>query len=439
MLKRCLIVCGIATVLCVAVRHNGLDDALIYARYIRNAVAGRGLVFNVGERVNALTSPLLAAILLATSWLMRGHVLVAEMTVSTCFMAGACIMAEQFAPWAGMLIASTSYFYLCFGMETTLFLFLITLTLLLYIKGRLGLIPLLALLTFLTRFEGGLLGAVIAYDMFRKRTFPQLRSWIAPVVVFAAYMAFNLHFYGHVLPASASAKFGQGLSGYWGRWPRAFLHPPGPLYKSFYRSIYVIPLALVFGVLGVRAQRGSTMNLILLPFLGGLLAFYVLFNIPNYHWYDAPFVFFILIYAVIGLPKTRLTRPLLAAAILECTIVGFLGMYRLGSMSDYAQAGQWLEAHSSANAKVAAAEIGTIGWNCDRNVDDILGLTNPKNAVLLSHRDTVSWLEQDKPDYVVVHASPWFAETVAVTSPLYTYEPVHFGQIYLMRRKDSTK
>src|ERR1051326_8921364 len=35
-----------------------LDDALIYARYARNFLAGAGLVYNRGEIHNAVTSPL---------------------------------------------------------------------------------------------------------------------------------------------------------------------------------------------------------------------------------------------------------------------------------------------------------------------------------------------------------------------------------------------
>src|SRR5688500_20329503 len=38
------------------------DDALIVSRYAENLVDGRGLVFYVGERINALTSPLHALI-----------------------------------------------------------------------------------------------------------------------------------------------------------------------------------------------------------------------------------------------------------------------------------------------------------------------------------------------------------------------------------------
>lgn len=429
--------CCITALLSFAVRHYELDDALIYARYVRNALHGNGLVFNAGEQINALTSPLFSVLLLVASWLLHGKILLAGMLLSAIFLAASCILAEDLAPWSGVLIASTGYFYLCFGMETTLFLFMIVLTFTFYRKGKLELVPTLALLTVLTRFEGGLLAFIIAADMWRTRRFPRLRAFLWPALILVAYFAFNFHFYRRLLPSSAGAKFSQGFSGYWGRWPRAFMHVP--IMTIFHNSIYVLPLAVILGILGVRSHRKTPMNRILLPFVGGLLAFYLFLNIPNYHWYDAPFIFFVLIYAVAGVPRTRLAHILLAAVIAQSAVTAAWYLRQGGVHTDYVAADKWLSSHSAPGAKIATVETGTIGWYTDRNVDDILGLTNPKNALLLQHHDLYTWLEQDKPDFVIMHDPPAFGERAAAASPHYTYEPIHFGAIGLMRRKDATQ
>jgi arabinofuranosyltransferase len=290
----------------------------------------------------------------------------------------------------------------------------------------------------LTRFEGGLLAVVIAADIWRTHRFPRMRAYVWPALIVATYLAFNFHFYGALLPSSASAKFAQGFSGYWGRWPSGFMHVRIIL-SIFHDSIYVLPLAVVLGILGVRADRGTPMNRILLPFLGGLLAFYVLLNIPHYHWYYAPFIFFLLVYAVAGIPQTRLAHILLAAVIVQCTIATVWSLRRSGPREDYMTADKWLAAHSAPGAKIATVETGSIGWYTDRYVDDILGLTNPKNAVLLQHRDLQTWLEQDKPDFVIMHNPPAFGETAAAASSHYVYVPVHFGAVSLMRRKETTQ
>jgi hypothetical protein len=437
-----LAICGITALLSITGRHFQLDDALIYARYTRNALHGMGLVFNAGERVNALSSPLFSVLLLIASWALHGRILLAGNLLSAGFLAAACILAENLAPWSGVLIASTEYFYLCFGMETSLFLFLIVLTLTLYLKGRLEWVPTLALLTTLTRFEGGLLAVVIAADIWHTRRFPRhfprIRAYVWPALILAGYLAFNFHFYGALLPSSASAKFAQGFSGYWGRWPRAFTHVR-PIFSFFRATPYILPLAVILGILGVRAHRGTPMNRILLPFLGGLLAFYLLLNIPNYHWYDAPFIFFLLVYSVAGIPQTRLAHILLAAVIVQCTIAAAWSLRRTGPREDYVNADKWVAAHSAPGAKIATVETGSIGWYTDRYVDDILGLTNPKNAVLLQHRDLQTWLEQDKPDFVIMHNPAAFGETAAAASSDYVYVPVHFGPISLLRRKDTTQ
>ena len=52
-------------------RGHELDDALIYARYIQNLISGNGLVYNTGEYVNGLTSPLFAYLSITPAWVMN--------------------------------------------------------------------------------------------------------------------------------------------------------------------------------------------------------------------------------------------------------------------------------------------------------------------------------------------------------------------------------
>ena len=53
---------ALALLLLHAFRYDFVaDDAFITARYVRNLLAGEGLVYNPGERVEGFTSPLWAA------------------------------------------------------------------------------------------------------------------------------------------------------------------------------------------------------------------------------------------------------------------------------------------------------------------------------------------------------------------------------------------
>ena len=439
MFRRILIICLIVSALCYAQRHYAFEDALIYARYVRNALAGYGLVFNPGERINALTSPLFGVLLLAASWLLHGHILVASTILSTIFLIAAASIAEAIAPWSGVLIASTGYFYYCFGMETTLFLFMLVLCLYLYLQEQFFWLPLVCLLTLLARFEGVFLVLPIVWQLWRGKRMPALSSYLAPALIVLAYLWFNHHFYGHVLPASASAKFEHGLSGYWGRWPRAFLKSGLVVMMPFRWSFYVIPATVVLAAIAIKKLKGTPINAVVPPFVVGLFAFYLLLNIPNYHWYDAPFAFFGTIYAMLALPRNKIAYGILAVVIVNCAVAGFIELRTAGPIVRYEQVAQWIDAHSAPDAKVAAVEIGTIGWNTDRNVDDIIGLTNPANAHLLAKRDLTTWLERDKPDYVVVHTPPAFGENAAAHSTNYEFEPEDFNGIRIMHRKDSTR
>lgn len=439
MWKRVLLISAICSSLCISQHYVTLDDALIYARYVQNALDGQGLVFNAGERINALTSPLLGVLLLATSWLLHGHVLLAELVLSTCFLIGASSLAEAMAPYSGLLLASTAFFYSCFGMETTLFLFMLMLCVFLFVKERYALLPLVAVLTVLTRFEGALMAVILLWRLWRERRLPRPVAFLPALAVALAYIGFNVYFYGHLLPSSTTAKLMQGYSGYWGPWPRAFFHLYPALYERFIPSFYIVPGAFVLAFVAAWKLRGSRLNQVVLPFLAGLLVFYVAFNIPNYYWYYAPFVCFGIFYAVLALPRTRATSIVLSLVIAECAITGILQLRHSGPVIAYRDMSAWINTHTAPDAKIAAVEIGTVGWNCKRNVDDIIGLTNPKNAALIAHRDLRTWLAQDKPDYVIMHQKPLLGEIAAAESADYSYLPVHYGGIYLMRRKDSSR
>jgi arabinofuranosyltransferase len=433
MWKRVLVICGICTVLSIAQQTIKLDDAFIYARYIRNALDGHGLVFNAGERINALTSPLMGYILLAFSWLLRGHVLLAEMILSTVFLASACSLAEALVPYSGMILASTAFFYTCFGMETPLFLMMLMLCLFLYVKERYFWLPLACTLMTLTRFEGGLFACILLWRVWQEHRIPPLRSFIAPAFIAGIYFAFNLTYYGLLLPSSTTAKILHGKSGYWGS--HAFFHLNPQIYGKFLYSAYIVPAAIILAFLAAWRFRGSRYNRSVLPFLVGLFAFYAALNIANYFWYVAPFIFFGIFYAVIPLRRNQVVRMVLALVIVECTVTGWISLRRDQANQGYIAASRWLSQNTRTDAHLAALEIGTIGWYTPRYVDDILGLTNPKNSELIAHHDGTSWLEQDKPDYVIIHEKPIFNEAAAANSPRYERLPMTFAGIYIARRR----
>lgn len=407
---RALLIGAISAALVLLAGDSKIDDSYIYARYIANALAGHGLVFNPGEPVNALTSPLYAYLLLGTSWALAGHVLLAQKMLSFVGMAGASLLAESRVKYAGLMVVTSGYFFGLVGMESAWFVLLLIATILAYEGGKLDAVPVLLVLTCLTRFDGGALLLVIGWDMVRKRAFPSWQAFAMAVAIALAWAAFNCYYYGHILPDSIGAKVGQGSSGYWGGFLSSGL---GSLWPAF-RKIGLLPLVAipVLTVVCLRNVR-SEFNGLSAPALGIMLAFYIGFNVPGYAWYFAPFIFFGLMFAVQGLESLMPLRRwmLLAPALQLCAAVAYLGIPK--APHPYLEVGPWLAANTPPGARVATCEIGMLGWTSRREIIDILGLTTPKNAAHVSHRDLTSWLAEDSPDYVIAHDPAWWCEKAA--------------------------
>ena len=418
-------------------RHAQIDDALIYARYMSHALAGHGFVFNVGEQVNGLTSPLFCYILFATSWLLHGNILLASAVISAVFLFLASVLIERLVPLAGFLVATTGYFYVQVGMETALFLFMLALTVTLFYEEKFNWLPSVVALLILTRFEGGLMAPVLVWQFYRRRQWPAWSSYLPALLIAGVYLALNYHTYGHLLPSSTSAKIGQGLSGALGPWPTAFFGMAPQLERDFIRTFYVVLALPILAAIGAWQLRGTALNRVVLPFCGLLLAFYVLLNIPGYRWYFAPFFFFAMLYAAKAIPQNRVaysvTAIVLAAAFVTNAFVVKRSTDHLAA--SYNALADWLNKNTPPNAKIEAVETGRLGFYCDRYIYDIMGLTTPKNAAHVARGEWSAWLAEDTPDYIVMHKPALKWEKAALSDP--HYEPTSFsdGSVYVLRRK----
>jgi hypothetical protein len=135
------------------------------------------------------------------------------------------------------------------------------------------------------------------------------------------------------------------------------------------------------------------------------------------------------------MPQSKTASAIAAVVVLQCVAVSTYKGSKTPVDYPYKQLGEWLEQNTAKDARVAAMETGAIGWYSNRYIDDIVGLTTPANAVYLVHHDLYSWLDQQKPDYVVMHEHPSLGELAAATSPDYEYLPIRYGSILLMRRR----
>lgn len=212
----------------------------------------------------------------------------------------------------------------------------------------------------------------------------------------------------------------------------AFTDPNAP----FLYTAYTVPLIIYFGYKGWLRLRGVRLNSIIAPFWLGLTAFYVLCNIPSYQWYFAPLIFIAVLYAIAGVPKNQRALAALFAVLAIVCVTNVFVVKAMRQNSNYIAISNWINTHTPPDASVESVEIGQIGWYTHRRVIDVLGLTYPKNADHIAHRDDTSWLNEDRPDLIVIHKPTAVWEQVAVGNPNYEEVPFHAGPVYLLRKKN---
>lgn len=323
-------------------RGHEIEDGLIYWRYLANALDGHGFVFNVGEYVNGLTSPLYAFILLAGARLSNDIALAAVVASAVASALCALLLVALFerarpeAPPShsivpALFLATSPYTYANYGMEASLFAALSGLSLWLYLQKRTRLLSWALAAIVLARPEGVLLIATLALDSLlspiidhgRRQTayVARLRPLILfPAAALAVQLAANTAYYGAPLSASAMAKVGQGSSGLW--WNANFVLATVEHVDRFFGGSW--PAALTFGALsafGIATCSDRQLRRVALIFMAALTTFYVALRIPSQDWYYAPLYFFAWMFAAIGWSElgTRLRQRYHAPPYFEHT------------------------------------------------------------------------------------------------------------------------
>jgi hypothetical protein len=200
------------------------DDSYISYRYASNLVAGRGLVYNPGERVegfsNLLWTLLVAAGLgLGIGAKTAGHALGLAsgcLTLAATYAYARSGLRKAQSWWAAVAVwivfASPVFVrWTTSGMETPLFVAAVVGAFAAEARGRSGWAVLAVSLATLTRPEGALAAASLFGFRLVEERFRGWRAWSGPVAytaVLVALTAFRLAYYGDPLPTTFYAKVG---------------------------------------------------------------------------------------------------------------------------------------------------------------------------------------------------------------------------------------
>jgi hypothetical protein len=407
------------------------DDPYITYRYAANLIQGLGFVYNPGERMLSITSPLFAGILAAGGLLWPDLPRLANLLGAFFLALGALLLLDMGKSWKTPLVGWCAlWLYPSFplllstlGSEMPLYLALCLGSFALYTRRRYSWGAATAALAALTRPDGLLVPLLLAADFVLKKYRPV--PWRAVFIFLALTLpVFFLTwiYFGSPLPTTLAAKQHQGAMLISQRFAQGLI----TTFQAYARQwIYWLEAGLA--VLGayymIRRARPW-----LLFVSWGITYFiaYTILGVSRYFWYYAPLVPGFI--ALTGLGVTQLVavasqrspaswRPyvniLLALGIILPLFLGQArGVLRLQQQPSrlglYRAVGEWLHANTPPNARVGTLEVGIMGYYSRHPMIDFAGLIQPDVARQLqestTYDDAALWAAQEyQPEYFVVH------------------------------------
>jgi hypothetical protein len=406
------------------------DDAFINFRYVDNALAGAGLVYNEGERVFGSSTPMFVAWLALLRSMARdvpADVLAVRMNVVPLLAAAAAlwVLVRRSSPHPLLAFAATGGFLLQLpvlyvsisGMETTLFLAFVLGSLAASASCRPETGAALAACATLARPEGAfcLAGAALAAD--RRRLVRVVLAYALPLAVWVVPAWIH---YGTPIPHSILAKAkplypldrGDALRLMTGQISDWITHGRGPAAVAV-AAPGAISAAVAVG-LAVAVRRRARPALIAASFGAVLLPFYALANPLLMSWYwpaiqvGALLLLLSGLGTLAGLHETRPSRSALRRAArraLPLALALWLGAatfddwrqfrravleqgldpYSFGRdrsaevvrIRAYEEAARWLNGRPT-RPRVAAPEIGAFGYSYRGRILDVCGLVSPE-------------------------------------------------------------
>jgi len=307
-----------------------IDDSFITYRYARNILAGNGFVYNPGERVLGTTTPLYT-ILLVILGLLTGGVNapfpILSMGINALTDGLTCLLLLRLgrqlgSPLAGLgaalvwAIAPYSVTFAIGGLETSLYVMLLTGLVYSYIDERYGLAWLCGALSLLTRPDALILLGPLALDRFlqigraslRKTSGVHFWAVVGEALTFLvpclSWIIFSALYFGSPLPHSISAKsLAYYLPGN-AAFIRLLQHYATPFLEHLTFGIpwITVGIVLYLFLFLVGAQHALRVKIHLWPWIAYPWLYFATFAIANpliFRWYLTPplpaYIFFILI------------------------------------------------------------------------------------------------------------------------------------------------
>lgn len=449
------------------------DDSFITFRYIKNFIAGNGLVFNIGERVEGYTT-FLWTILLALPAKLGFDIITTSQYLGVFFGIATLFITYllsiklnvQVRPFIFNLIAvllftasSAAAYWFISGMETAFFTFLTALSMFLFLQEKnqtkkFYYTPVTFFLLSLTRPEGmflfGLSIIFLLYELVTLKErikqiqlFKKILLWVIIYLVpTGIFMGWRLSYYGYLFPNTYYAKAGisveyfkAGLD-YFIKFAENYLLWGALLILPFYLLIkrkwnndllyctyIIIAYSAYIIIVGGDVLAAFRFFIPILPIIYLLIqeSFYELYKSIEAKYSQIKYIVYALIvlltYYTYATPKDYVRRY----QMLENGLVEKMKWY-----------GLWIKSKSNPNTVIAASTIGAISYYSEVTLIDMLGLTDET----IAHKPekifglTSGWKERNyNATYVLSRKPDWICFSTG-------YKPSAFAERALFLKKE---
>jgi hypothetical protein len=448
-----------------------IDDAYITFRYARNLLDGHGLVFNPGEAVLGTTTPLFALVLSALGLPLGGSEApfpVMALLVSAMADAVTALLLIRMGRRLGSTAAGVataliwaihpwSVTFAIGGMETSLFIALLSATFYLHLTGQ----PILAAgtggLALITRPDALIFLLPIFIDRILVTIKKEERVGWREAAAFGApvglWIIFSTLAYGSPIPQSVAAKAVAYELPPSAALVRLLQHYATPfIWHEIIGSVWIaVGLFLypaLFALGALLAARTTTRAWPLFVYPWFYLLAYSISNPLLFRWYLVPPLPLYILGIFLG--GARLSRDLkhwFPLALLS--ILGFIGALSAWSLRPdhgptrpapemafiqlellYERAAQELSDYIQPGEALAAADIGTLGYHTPGEMFDLLGLISPEASTYYPLPASAYVINYAVPSQLVADVGPEFIIILEVYGRNTLLRDEQFGMEY---------
>lgn len=442
-----------------------IDDSYITFRYARNILAGNGFVFNPGEMVQGTTTPLYTLLMagIGSFWgtslipfpqiSMVVNAIADSITCVLIFLIGS-ILGSPIAGAAASLCWAIAPFSVTFaigGLETSLYILLLTGVIWSNLKKNTKTTALLAVLSILTRPDAIILIGFLILDRLFRAKFKNEKIHITEVLIFilpgVIWVGFAWIYFGSIVPHSVQAKLAVYRLEPYSSFIRIIQHYALLLMQNkllgntmgVLTGLVLVPFLYIIGAAGSIRKNLSILPAVIYPWL-----YLLVFSIPNpliFRWYLTPPTPALLLFVLIGadyvcteLLKSRLFRKyyLLSNVFKIMTVIIIplflilsnwtlhpdhgldrpapeMAWYKLELL--YKDAAEAIAPLITEKTLLAAGDVGVLGYNTPARILDTVGLNSPKsleyypidkNNYVINYAIPTELILKEKPDWIVI-------------------------------------